>query len=230
MVARFRDRVAAGEELASRIQESRGLVDPIIIALPRGGVPVAQEVAQRLGAPLDVLVVRKIGAPEQPELACGAATSDGSIVWNESILFSLGVTQHELRREREKALREVGHLEEALRSPQAPALSVFAKTAVVVDDGLATGATMKAAVKALLRQKPHKIVVAVPVAPDDTCREIEDMGYEVICPRRVPKGELSSVGEWYEDFSQVESSTCRLILASNRSVAHHPSGGEQHVH
>ena len=98
-------------------------------------------------------------------------------------------------------------LEQNLRTSLTPPLPAFAKTVIVVDDGLATGATMKAALKALLLQKPHKILVAVPVGPEDTCSEIEEMGYEIVCPKRLPSGELSSVGEWYDDFSQVESGT-----------------------
>lgn len=202
--------------LAAALSQFKGRTDTLVVGLPRGGVPVAAEVSRALGAPLDVQVVRKIGAPGQKELACGAIASDGSLVWNERVLFSLGISQPELRRDKERARREATQLEASLRTARTPPISAFAKVAIVVDDGLATGATMKAALKALLLQKPHAIVVAVPVAADDTCRAIEEMGYTIVCPKRLPSGELSSVGEWYDDFSQVESSTCRAALEASR--------------
>lgn len=209
----------AGRALAAALQRFKGNKNTLIVALPRGGVPVAAEVARSLSAPLDISSVRKIGAPGHTELACGAIATDGSTVWNERVLFSLGITQSELRRDREQALREAKQLEQNLRTSRTPALSVFARTVIVVDDGLATGATMKAALKALLQQKPHKLLVAVPVGPEDTCCEIEEMGYEVVCPKRLPAGELSSVGEWYDDFSQVESATCRKLLEESRPTS-----------
>ncbi len=215
---RYQNRTEAGRALAAALRELRDLEAPIVVALPRGGVPVAAQVALAIGAPLEILTVRKIGAPGNRELACGAVTSDGSTVWNERVLYSLGLAQSELRRNRERASLEAKTLEEALRSDSTPAISAQAKTAVIVDDGLATGATMKAALKSILSQKPHKIIVAVPVAAEDTCVEIEEMGYQVICPKRLPEGELSSVGEWYSDFSQVESTTCKSILAESRAA------------
>jgi|LakMenEpi03Aug12_release.lakeMendotaPanAssembly.Ray.scaffolds.fasta_scaffold05358_6 putative phosphoribosyl transferase len=215
---RYHNRTEAGRALAAALLELRDLKDPIVVALPRGGVPVAAQVAQAIGAPLEILTVRKIGAPGNRELACGAVTADGSTVWNERVLFSLGLTQGELRRNRERALLEAKQLEEALRSDSTPAISACAKTAVLVDDGLATGATMKAALKSILSQKPHNIIVAVPVAAEDICAEIEEMGYQLTCPKRLPEGELSSVGEWYVDFSQVESATCKAIFAESRAA------------
>lgn len=217
MQSRNQNRATAGQALAAALKRFKGNRNTLIVALPRGGVPVAAEVARSLGAPLDVGVVRKIGAPGHTELACGAIAADGSTVWNERVLFSLGITQSELRLDRENALREAKQLEQNLRTSLTPPLPAFAKTVIVVDDGLATGATMKAALKALLLQKPHKILVAVPVGPEDTCSEIEEMGYEIVCPKRLPSGELSSVGEWYDDFSQVESGTCRKLLEESRS-------------
>lgn len=214
----YSNRIEAGRALGAELRKLRELDEPLVVALPRGGVPIGAQVARALGAPLEILTVRKIGAPGNKELACGAVTSDGSTVWNERVLFSLGVTQSELRRNRERASLEAKQLEDALRSDSTPVISPHAKTAVLVDDGLATGATMKAALKSLLSQKPHKIIVAVPVAPEDTCAEIEEMGYQVICPKRLPEGELSSVGEWYIDFSQVESATCKSILEESRAA------------
>ena len=214
---RYSNRAEAGKALGAVLKTHKGLKDALVVALPRGGVPVAAEVAQTLDAPLEILTVRKIGAPGNKELACGAATADGSCVWNERVLFSLGVTQSELRRDREAASREAKQMDEALRSASTPTISANAKTVVLVDDGLATGATMKAAIKSILAQKPHAIVIAVPVAPDDTCAEIEEMGYQIVCPKRIPEGQLSSVGEWYDDFSQVESATCKSILAASRA-------------
>lgn len=223
MQRRYSSRLSAGQALAAALKQYRNAANILVVALPRGGVPVAAEVARLLGAPLDVGIIRKIGAPGHTELACGAVAADGSTVWNERVLFSLGLTQAELRRDKERALQEARQLEQSLRTPSTPPLKAFAKTVILVDDGLATGATMKAALKALLLQKPHKILVAVPVAPDEACSEIENMGYEIVCPKRLPPGELSSVGEWYDDFSQVESAVCRRMLEESRA---HPSAGE----
>jgi len=229
MRQRYTDRRQAGIALATKIGDLGALSAPLVVALPRGGIPVGMEVARSLAAPLDVVTSKKIGAPNQPELACGAVTTDGSIVWNDTLLCSLGLTQAELRGSKERAQREARKLEQALRSPLVPALSAFAKTAVVVDDGLATGATMKAAIKALLVQKPHRIIVAVPVGPDDTCREIEAMGYEIVCPLRLPPGELMSVGEWYDDFSQVGSGECRAMLEQSRKPLTGPGSCQPHA-
>lgn len=228
MQKRYSNRREAGRALGAVIACEPSLVDPLVVALPRGGVPVALEVARALRAPLDVLVVRKIGAPGHAELACGAATADGSVVWNDTVLFGRGITQAELRAHKERAFREARQLEGTLRSGSTPALSAFAKTAVLVDDGLATGATMKAALKSVLLQKPHRIIVAIPVGPEDTCAEIEEMGYRVVCANRVPEGELSSVGEWYEDFSQVDSSVCRAMLEEGRAHCPEPPRAEAH--
>ena len=221
MQRRYHDRKEAGQALAKDLGRAGILGNAVVVALPRGGVPVGVEVARSLAAPLDIVTVKKIGAPAQSELACGAVAVDGSIVWNDPLLYSLGITQAELSRAKERALQEARKLDQALRSPSAPALSVYAKTVIVVDDGLATGATMKAALKAILLQKPQRVIVAVPVGPDDTCKEIEAMGYTVVCPLRVPEGELLSVGEWYDDFSQVESGDCRDMLEESRG---HPGG------
>jgi len=212
----YRDRAAAGQHLAAVVVKEAPALNPVVVALPRGGVPVALPVAEALHAPLDICVVRKIGAPGHSELACGAVTGDGSVVWNHSVLYSLGLTESELRRDRDKALKAAKDLEQEIRSSATPPLPLFAKTVFVVDDGLATGATMKAALKALLLQKPSRIVVAVPVASDDTCLDLESMGYSVVCPKRLPSGQLSSVGEWYDEFSQVESGECRRLLLLKR--------------
>lgn len=230
MVFQYKNRSDAGRVLAARLKQEKGLTDVVVVALPRGGVPVAYEVAQALAAPLEVITVRKIGAPAHPELAAGAVTASGSIVWNDTVLAALGLIQNGLLAQKEKTLQEARKLDKALRPHGSNPRELFAKTVIVIDDGLATGATMKAALKAVIMQKPDRVIVAVPVGPEDTCKEIEKMGYSVVCAHRVPEGGLSSVGEWYRDFSQVDTEECRTLLAVSSPKTHTTPPGELGLH
>jgi putative phosphoribosyl transferase len=216
----YYSRVEAGRELA-RLLSRTVLVPPVlVVALPRGGVPVGFEVAEHLNAPLDILVVRKVGAPEQPELACGAVASGGVVVWNQQVLRSLQVAPGDLQMTVEAEQEEVRRREGILRGAQGcEALNPQAATVLLVDDGIATGATMKAAVEVVRRGGPAQVVVCVPVAPEETCREFEQLGCQVVCPIRVSNGAFSSVGEWYEDFTQVGTEECRQLLLRSRKRA-----------
>ncbi len=189
----------------------------MVIALPRGGVPVAQHVARLLRAPLDILIVRKIGAPGHPELACGAIASGGFVQWNPRVVEALGLTSDTLDTLHQNAELELRERERSLRNPDSPPLDIRRKTVVLVDDGLATGASMKAAVEAVRSMGPDTVTAAFPVAPARTCKEIEQLGCRVVCPLKIDDERFSSVGQWYEDFTQVASEVCRRILSENRA-------------
>ena len=206
----YRDRKHAGELLA-RALSTHGGKDTLVVGLPRGGMPVAQEVARLLGAPLDVFVVRKLGLPWQPELAMGAIATGGVLVRNEDVLRTLpdsGKVLDSVRREEQKVLED---RERRYRSGR-PGLEVTGRKVIVVDDGLATGATMKAAVQALRQAGAARVVVAVPVGPPDTCAELRDLADEVVClqePRM-----FSAVGQWYDDFGQTSDEEVTQILGA----------------
>jgi len=208
-VSRFRDRAEAGRQLAGLLQEYAGRDDVVVLALPRGGVPVASEVARALGAPLDVLVVRKLGVPGHEELAMGAIASGGAIVLDDSTIRALKIGDDELRRTVAAEERELERRESAYRSGrERPSLE--GKAVVLIDDGLATGATMRAAVRAVQGQRPAKVVVAVPVAARQTRAELERLVDEVVCAVTPPS--FRAVGVWYENFSQVADDDVRELL------------------
>jgi putative phosphoribosyl transferase len=206
----YRDRQDAGAQLADALLDYAG-PETVVVGLPRGGMPVAAEVASRLGAPLDVFVVRKLGVPWQPELAMGAIASGGVLVRNERVLQLLPDPEASLAqvRQREQAVL-AGR--EAMYRGQRPALDLAGKRVIVVDDGVATGATMKAAVKALRKSGASSVIVAVPVGAPDTCRELEEEADALVClqsPRL-----FSAVGQWYEDFGQTTDEEVGEILRS----------------
>jgi predicted phosphoribosyltransferase len=208
--ARFRDRVEAGRLLAERLQAYAGRDDVIVLALPRGGVPVAYEVAKALGSPLGVFVVRKIGVPGHEELAMGAIASGGVLLLDEDLIQRLGLGREELERRIAAELRELERREAAYTGGrEAPELE--GKTVILVDDGLATGSTMRAAAVAVRRLNPARIVVAVPVASPETCEEFREVVDETVCvltPRP-----FRAVGLWYDDFSQTSDDEVRRLLA-----------------
>jgi putative phosphoribosyl transferase len=213
----YKDRDQAGVMLANTLAHSMTPKGIVVVALPRGGVPVAQPIARLLRAPLDILMVRKIGAPDHPELACGAIASGGFITWNPNVVEALGLREGALDSLRQLAERELREREMNLRNPDSPPLSMRGKTVVLVDDGLATGASMKAAVEAIRSMDPDTVTAAFPVGPERTCRELEQLGCRVVCPLRIGDERFSSVGQWYDDFTQVPSEVCRRILSENRT-------------
>src|SRR6476620_1067447 len=176
----FRDRREAGRVLADLRGAYRGRENVVVLGLPRGGIPVAWEVAAALGAPLDAFIVRKLGAPNHEEFAMGALASGGRVVVNDDVVRALRVTPQQLRDVAEREGRELIRREAAYRGGRPP-VDVAGKTVILVDDGLATGASMFAAIQALREQDPAEIVVAVPAAPESTCRELAGIVDHVVC-------------------------------------------------
>ena len=206
----FPNRTEAGRQLGEKLVKYAERDDVIVLGLPRGGVPVAYEVAQRLGAPLDVFIVRKLGLPGFEELALGAIASGGVRVLNEDVMRSLPNADQLIESVTEKETVELERREGAYRDGR-PAPELRDRVVILVDDGLATGATMRAAVAALRRRGVAKIVVAVPVGAPDTCREFEDEVDEIVCGA-VPEF-FQAVGQYYEDFSQTSDEEVRQLLS-----------------
>jgi putative phosphoribosyl transferase len=206
----FRDRTEAGRFLAELLQDYAGRDDVIVLALPRGGVPVGYEVAEALGAPLDVFVVRKLGVPGHEELAMGAIASGGMVVLNQQAIEAFGIGEEQLRQAVQREYRELQRREQTYREGRAPP-TLEGKTVILVDDGLATGSTMRAAALAVREQNPARIVVAVPVAASETCDEFRDIVDEIVCGLQ-PRS-FHAVGVWYEDFSQTSDEEVRELLA-----------------
>jgi putative phosphoribosyl transferase len=206
---RFQDRHEAGQLLARQLHPYKGREDVIVFALPRGGVPVGYEIARELNAPLDVFVVRKLGVPWQPELAMGAIAGDGIEVLNGDVVTAYNIPPHVIR---SVAEREGDELKRRLLHYRGdrPFPDVTGKIAILVDDGLATGSTMKAAVRAVRQKHPASVVVAVPVAAADTCRELRREVDDIVC-LHTPH-EFSAVGLWYDDFSQTTDEEVRHLL------------------
>jgi predicted phosphoribosyltransferase len=196
---RFQDRVQAGRLLAEALERYKNGLDVLVLALPRGGVPVAYEVAKALNAPLDVFIVRKLGVPGYEELAMGAIASGGIRALNTSVIRQLNIPQSAIDAVAARETAEVRRREELYRGGKSP-LKIENRTIILVDDGLATGSTMKAAVAALRQQHPAKIIVAVPTAPSETCDELKREADEVICA--VTPEPFYAVGQWYENFDQ----------------------------
>jgi putative phosphoribosyl transferase len=206
---RFRDRSEAGRLLARELQRYAGRDDVVVLALPRGGVPVGYEVAKALGAPLDVFVVRKLGVPGHRELAMGAVASGGVLVLDEGLIRSLGIGKREIEETVAAELRELERRERAYRDGRdLPELA--GKTVILVDDGLATGSTMRAAARAVREHHPAWIVVAVPVAAAETCDEFRGEVDEVLCA--VTPRPFHAVGLWYDDFTQTSDQDVRELL------------------
>jgi predicted phosphoribosyltransferase len=206
----FADRAEAGQLLARQLQHYAGRDDVIVLGLPRGGVPVAYEVARALRVPLDVFIVRKLGVPGFEELAAGAIASGGVRVLNDDVVRSLPHADAiiEAATEREKA--ELERREQSYRDGR-PAPQLRDRVVILVDDGLATGATMRAAVKALRQTGAARIVVAVPVGPPETCREMADEADEAVCAS-APEF-FHAVGQYYDDFAQTTDDEVRDLLA-----------------
>jgi putative phosphoribosyl transferase len=209
----FANRRAAGVILASRLSQYQGRMDVVVLALPRGGVPVGYEVARRLGALLDVFLVRKLGLPGQEELAMGAIATGGVRVLNAGVTVPLGISDEIIERVAERERLELARRERLYRGDRS-AVPIDACTAILVDDGLATGSTMRAAAIAARTRNPSRLVVAVPVAARETCEDFRTEVDEVVCAE-TPEP-FTSVGLWYEDFSQTSDDEVRSLLAQAR--------------
>lgn len=205
----FQDRGEAGRRLAGELASYRDRPDVLVLALPRGGVPVAFEVARALHAPLDVFAVRKLGVPGHEELAMGALASGGGRVLNQDVVQGLSIPDEIINRVAESEQCELERREQLYRGERPPA-DISGKTVILVDDGLATGSTMRAAVAALRRLGPARIVVAVPIAAAQTCDEFRDEVDEIICA--VTPQPFYAVGLWYQDFSQTTDEEVRDLL------------------
>jgi predicted phosphoribosyltransferase len=205
----FRDRRDAGRVLARLLEHYRDRDDAVVLALPRGGVPVGYEVATALHLPLDVCIVRKLGVPGHDELAMGAVASGGVVVLNDDVVRGLGVTSEALERVAQEEGRELERRERAYREDRPP-LDVGGKVVILVDDGLATGSSMRAAILALRRQQPARIVVAVPAAPESTCQELAIEADGVVCA--TTPSPFLAVGRSYWDFTQTTDDEVRDLL------------------
>jgi predicted phosphoribosyltransferase len=214
MAERFTDREDAGKKLAAALQKYQGQKDVVVFGLPRGGVPVAFEVARQLKAPLDILVVRKIGVPGQPELAMGAVASGGVVIRNEQVIRAVGVGSDRFDAAVGAARDELTERDAALRGAELN-VDLTDRTVIVVDDGMATGSTMRAAVEALRTMQPERIVIAVPVGAPEVVDQMGAIADDVVClltPRN-----LVAVGSWYRHFGQTtEMEVRRLLDASAR--------------
>jgi putative phosphoribosyl transferase len=215
----FRDRNDAGRRLAEELSGYADRRDVLVLALPRGGVPVAFEVARALRAPLDIFLVRKLGVPGHEELAMGAIATGGVRFVNEEVVNYLRIPGEVIDAVAADEQRELERRERAYRDERPPP-NVRGKTAILVDDGLATGSTMRAAAAALRRQGPAAIVVAVPVSSPETCDEFRDEVDDIVCT--VTPRPFRGVGMWYEDFSQTTDEEVRELLARAEDVPHAP--------
>ncbi|HZQ91399.1 MAG TPA: phosphoribosyltransferase [Terriglobales bacterium] len=209
----FRDRTDAGRQLAEALKPLTGRPDVLVLALPRGGVPVAYAVAEALGEPLDVFLVRKLGMPGQPELAMGAVASNGSRVLNQDVLRQFDIPEAVIEAVTRDELRELERRDALFRGNR-PHLEVAGKTVVLVDDGLATGSTMRAAARALLQQHPARLIIAVPVAATQTCEELQREFRDLVC-LYTPEP-FYAVGQWYQDFNQTSDDEVRELLERAR--------------
>jgi predicted phosphoribosyltransferase len=207
----FANRVDGGRQLASALAAFQGRTDLLVLGLPRGGVPVAAEVARALGAPLDVFLVRKIGVPGHEELAMGAIAEGGVVVLNDRLIAELGIPAVFVN---QVAARERVELERRQQAYRGNRMSpdVTARTVIVVDDGLATGATMEAAILALKRLGPAAVIAAAPVGAGETCARLRTHADQVVCAE-VPD-DFGAVGEWYRDFDQTTDEEVRRLIAA----------------
>jgi putative phosphoribosyl transferase len=218
MPTAFRDRTEAGQLLAQQLSTYAGRSDVTVLALPRGGVPVAYEVSRALGVPLDVFVVRKLGVPGHEELAMGAIASGGVCVLNEDVVEALRIPPRVIKTVAARELRELKRRERTYRGNRAPP-EVRGRILILVDDGLATGSTMRAALTSLRRLGPARIIVAVPTAAPTTCEQFRHEADDCVCD--ITPEPFYSVGLWYEDFSQTTDDQVRDLL--ERSANEMPS-------
>jgi len=205
----FQDRQEAGRKLAERLRAYANRNDVVVLGIPRGGVPVAFEVARALRAPLDIFLSRKLGVPGQEELAFGAIATGGTRVLDREIIEAVGISEEQIEQITAKVKKELERRENLYRGAQPP-LRVEGLTVLLIDDGIATGSSMRAAIKALRQMKPARVVVAVPVAPQSTCSRLALEVDELICVH-TPR-DFYAIGQFYEDFSQVADEEVTALL------------------
>lgn len=210
---RFLDRTEAGKVLAALLKDYEGRPEVIVLALPRGGVPIGYEIASAIKAPLDVFIVRKLGAPEHPELAIGAIASADTIVYNDSIIRDLRITPEAIQQVLRSEKAELQRRESVYRENR-PFPELKGKTIILVDDGIATGATMRVAIKALRVHQPKKIIVAVPVASDSVCTAFSAIADEIVCP--LQPHFFNAVGAWYVNFPQTSDEEVFSLLHESK--------------
>lgn len=208
-MAPFKDRRDAGRKLAQKLSKYAGQSNVLILALPRGGVPVAYEVALALSAPLDIFIVRKLGLPGREELAIGAVASGGVRVLNGDIIRMLSIPEEVINVVAKREIQELERRERLYRRNR-PLPEISARTILLIDDGLATGASMRAAIAGLRAQHPDRIIVAVPAAAPDVCKAFESEADEIVCA--ITPVPFLGVGRWYEDFSQVTDEEVRVLF------------------
>ena len=213
MTVKFRDRIDAGRELASHLGRYADRADVLVLGLPRGGVPVAFEVARALSAPLDVFVVRKLGLPHHEELAMGAIAMGGARVLDRALMEQFGVSEAEVEQITRQEEGELDRRQKQYRGDR-PLPEIAGHTVILVDDGLATGSSMRVAVAALREEHPGKIVVAVPVAPAEACEMLRAAADEVVCA--ITPDPFYAVGLWYRDFAQTSDEEVRDLLERAR--------------
>ncbi|NJO39928.1 MAG: phosphoribosyltransferase [Cyanobacteria bacterium CRU_2_1] len=216
MNPKFRDRTEAGQLLAEKLQKYANCSDVLVMGLPRGGVPVAYQVAKALNAPLDVCLVRKLGVPGQKELAMGAIAPNGVMVLNNEILRMMRISRQSLRQVAEAEKQELERRDRAYRGDRLLP-DICDRTVLLVDDGIATSSTIRAAIATLKQQNPKQIVVAVPVAPPSTCQSLKAIVDDVVC--LFTPEPLSSIGMWYRDFSQTSDDEVRQCLEQSTEFA-----------
>lgn len=210
---KYRDRQHAGQVLAALLKDYNGRKDTIVLALPRGGVPVAYEIAMKLGLVIDVFIVRKLGVPGHEELAMGALASGGAVVFNDEIIKHLQITKSSIDRVIQSEQEELTRREHLYRGDK-PFPHMAGKTIILVDDGIATGSTMKAAIMALQQKQPAELIIAVPVAARSTCDEMTASVKTLICPRQPI--DFHAVGLWYDNFSQTSDEEVIELLEQSR--------------
>jgi putative phosphoribosyl transferase len=227
MPMQFRDRHDAGRFLATKLRKYSHENDVVVLGLPRGGVPVAYEVAENLHAPLDIFVVRKLGVPGHEELAMGAIASGGVRVLNDELIDTLGISEKTIDQVAAEELHELERREKLYREGR-PAAIVADHTVILIDDGLATGASMRAATIALRQQRPMRIIVAVPVAAAETCELFRDEVDEIVCA--MTPEPFHAVGLWYRDFSQTSDEEVTRLLRLVDHEVHHEQPVDSYHH
>lgn len=211
----FHDRTDAGRNLASKLSAYYGQPNILVLGLPRGGVPVGAEIARALHAPLDVFVVRKLGVPWNPELAMGAVATGGVRVLDEGMVRSLAITPEEIAKVTAVEEIELQRRERAYRGGRVP-LPIAGKKVILVDDGIATGSTMRAGLAAVRKLKPARVAIAVPVASRTTCAILRSVADEVVCA--IEAEDFFAIGEWYEDFTQLTDQDVQALLETTSGL------------